>query len=123
MPSDDLRKRLRQELNDAVRKRDPIAVGALRDAIAALDNAEAVEPLDDATNKSSQYVAGGAVGLGAAEADRRVLDVESQRAIVQGEVESRLAAAATYEQHGRSSRAAELRLSADVLLAVLEASR
>jgi hypothetical protein len=67
-------------------------------------------------------VAGGVVGLGAAEAERRVLDAESQRAIVEAEVESRLAAAATYEQHGQSSRAADLRVSADVLLAVLEAS-
>ena len=52
-----------------------------------------------------------------------MLNLESQRAIVRSEVDSRLAAATTYEQHGQSSRAAELRMSADVLLAVLEANR
>jgi hypothetical protein len=41
---DDLRAHLRRQLRAAVRDRDRIAVGALRDAIAALDNAEAVEP-------------------------------------------------------------------------------
>jgi uncharacterized protein YqeY len=118
---DDLRAHLRRKLRAAVRDRDRIAVGALRDAIAALDNAEAVEPGETAT-AVSEFVAGGVVGLGAAEAERRVLDAESQRAIVKAEVESRLAAAAMYEQHGQSSRAADLRVSADVLLAVLEAS-
>jgi alkanesulfonate monooxygenase SsuD/methylene tetrahydromethanopterin reductase-like flavin-dependent oxidoreductase (luciferase family) len=41
---DDLRPRLRRQLKAAVRDRDRIAVSALRDGIAALDNAEAVEP-------------------------------------------------------------------------------
>jgi hypothetical protein len=108
-------------------------------------------------------VAGGVVGLGAAEAERRVLDVESQHAIVRAEIDSRLRAARTYEEHGsraavvrsegtrfwsssddevgghparsarsepwraehsdgQSGRAAELRRSAEVRLAVLEAS-
>jgi uncharacterized protein len=118
---DDLRAHLRRQLRAAVRGRDRIAVGALRDAIAALDNAEAVEPGETVTIVS-EFVAGGAVGLGAAEAERRVLDAEAQSAIVKAEVESRLAAAATYEEHGQSSRAADLRVSADVLLAALEAS-
>jgi uncharacterized protein len=109
MPSEDLRTRLRQQLRVAVRERDRIAVSALRDAIAALDNLEAVQPVDDGTNVSSQYVAGGVVGLGAAEAERRVLDPESQRAILSAEVESRLAAASTYEGHGVRRRATECR--------------
>jgi uncharacterized protein len=126
MPSEDLRRPLRQRLSRAVRERDRIAVGALRDAIAALDNAEAVEaeavePDQDAVPPSSEYVAGGVVGVGAAEAQRRMLDSESQIAIVTADVEARLAAAATYEQHGQSARASELRSGADVLLAVLDA--
>ena len=121
MRSGDLRTRLREQLSAAVRDRDRIAVAALRDAIAALDNAEAVEPGEDQTAASSEYVAGGVVGLGAGEAERRVLDPEAQRAIVHAEIEGRLAAAATYEQHGHSSRATDLRVSAEVLLAVLDA--
>jgi hypothetical protein len=122
MSSEDLRRPLRQQLSRAVRERDRIAVGALRDAIAALDNAEAVEPdVDAVPPPSSEYVAGGVVGLGAAEAQRRMLDTESQRAIVRADVEARLAAAATYQQHGQAARASELRSGADVLLSVLDA--
>ena len=37
-----LRERLRRTLRDALRARDAVAAGALRAAIAAIDNAEAV---------------------------------------------------------------------------------
>ena len=121
MRSGDLRIRLREQLRAAVRERDRIAVAALRDAIAALDNAEAVKPGAVQSAASSGYVAGGVVGLGAAEAARRALDPEAQRAIVHAEIEGRLAAATTYEQHGHGSRATDLRVSAEVLLAVLDA--
>lgn len=117
---DDLRPRLRRQLKAAVRNRDRIAVSALRDGIAALDNAEAVEPGQDVPAQVSEHVAGGVVGLGAAEVERRILDPASQRSILRAEIEARLAAATTYEEHGQSARAAELRLGADALLAVLE---
>ena len=58
-------------------------------------------------------------GLGAADVERRVLDAESQGRIVKAEIEARLTAAATYEQHGQNARAADLRLGVEVLLAVL----
>jgi uncharacterized protein len=119
MKSDDLRTHLRRHLSTALREHDRPAVSALRSALAALDNAEAVQPSEGSKPEVSQHVAGGVAGLGAAEVERRVLDVESQRAIVKAEVDSRLTAATTYEQHGQSARAAELRLGADVLLAVL----
>ena len=61
---DDLRSGLRQQLSVALRDRDRIAVAALREAIAALDNAEAIPPAADLTAQSSEYVAGAAVGLG-----------------------------------------------------------
>ncbi|HEY6688875.1 MAG TPA: hypothetical protein VI094_22015 [Propionibacteriaceae bacterium] len=117
---DDLRTHLRRRLSAAVRNRDRIAASALRDAIAALDNAEAVEPQQDVPAQVSEHVAGGVVGLGAAEVERRILDPESQRSTVRAEIEARLAAATTYEEHGQSARADELRLGADALLAVLE---
>ena len=44
---DDLRPLLRRHLGAAVRHRDRIAVAALREAIAALDNAEAIPPDGD----------------------------------------------------------------------------
>ena len=116
----DLRPPLRRQLKAAMRDRDRIAVSALRDAIAALDNAEAVEPGQDVPAQVSEHVAGGVVGLAAAELERRILDPASQRSIVRAEIEARLAAATTYDEHGQSARAAELRLGADALLAVLE---
>ena len=118
---DDLRAGLRQQLSVALRDRDRIAVAALREAIAALDNAEAIPTDADMPARSGEYVAGAAVGLGAAEAERRILDAEAQGAIVRAEIEARLAAATTYEKHGRSARGAELRSGAEVLLAALDA--
>ncbi len=118
----DLREELRRHLNQAMRDRDRVATAALRDAIAALDNAEAIDPGDDVTSAASEYVAGGVVGLGAAEAERRVLDLVSQRAILRADIDARLDAAATYEHRGHPARGAQLRVEADVLRAVLEAA-
>ncbi len=119
MGSDDLRTHLRRRLSSALRDQDRPAVSALRSALAALDNAEAVRPTEEFRSEASEHFAGGVAGLGAAEVERRVLNAESQRGIVKAEIEARLAAAATYEQHGQNARGAELRLGAEVLLAVL----
>ena len=116
---DDLRPLLRRHLGAAVRHRDRIAVAALREAIAALDNAEAIPPDGDLNAGAGEYVAGGVVGLGAAEAERRILDAETQRAIVRAEIETRLAAAITYDEHGQSARAGDLRSGAEILIATL----
>jgi uncharacterized protein len=122
MESDDLRTPLRRQLGAAVRAHHRPAVSALRSALAALDNAEAVRPGEDLQPEVSQHIAGGMAGVGAAEVERRVLDVESQRALVRAEIESSLTAAMTYQQHGQRTRAAELRMGADVLAAVLNST-
>jgi uncharacterized protein len=116
---DDLRSHLRRHLGAAVRDRDRIAVAALREAIAALDNAEAIPPEGDLKVEAGEYVAGGVVGLGAAEAERRILDAGEQRAIVRAVIEMRLAAASTYDEHGQSARADELRSGAEILIDIL----
>ena len=122
MRYDDLRARLRRHLSEAMRDRDPVATAVLRGSIAALDNAEAVDPGDEMTSQVSEHVAGGVVGVGAAEVERRLLDAETQLAIVRAEVEGRLAAATMYEQRGQNTRGGRLRLETEVLLAVLEAA-
>jgi hypothetical protein len=119
MPSDDLRFELRRRLSAAVRDRDRIAVAALREAIAALDNAEAVRSDPDLKTGSGPYVAGGVVGLGAAEVERRILDAGEQRAILRAVIETSLTAASTYDEHGQSLRATELRSGAEILIATL----
>ena len=119
----DLREELRRHLNQAMRDRDRVATAALRDAIAALDNARGGStPATMSPLLASEYVAGGVVGLGAAEAERRVLDLVSQRAILRADMDARLDAAATYEHRGHPARGAQLRVEADVLRAVLEAA-
>ena len=122
MESDDLRTPLRRQLSAAVREHHRPAVSALRSALAALDKAEAVRPGEDFQPEVSQHIAGGVAGVGAADVERRVLDVESQRALVRAEIESSLTAAMTYQQHGQRTRAAELRMGADVLAAVLNST-
>jgi hypothetical protein len=84
----------------------------LRTALAALDNAEAVQPAEGFRAEASEHFAGGVTGLGAAEVERRMLDADSQRAIVKAEIEARLSSARTYEQHGQNARGAELRVVA-----------
>ena len=79
MESDDLRTHLRRQLSAAVREHDRPAVSALRSALAALDNAEAVQPGEDIQPEVSQHVAGGVVGVGAAEVERDGCSMSSRR--------------------------------------------
>ena len=69
--ADDIRTRLRRALGDALKARDADTVSALRTAIGAIANAEAVEagPGRPAGTGSTQF-AGTVAGLGAGEAAR-----------------------------------------------------
>jgi uncharacterized protein YqeY len=118
-PAGDVRAAVRRALAEAMRARDPVAASALRSALGAIGNAEAVAvpraPVSRASSASSPHIAGAAAGLGAGEAERRRLTEEDARAILRAETEERLAAAADYERAGRGDRAARLRHEADVL--------
>ncbi|SFP06539.1 hypothetical protein SAMN05421810_101854 [Amycolatopsis arida] len=108
-----MRESLRDDLRVALRSRDRVAITALRSALAAIDNAEAI-PLDGPV-AGSEHVAGAAVGLGSAEAERRLLTEEDLRSILEQEIRERRVAAAEYERHGRDDRAQRLRAEADIL--------
>ena len=89
-------------------------MSALRSALAAIDNAEAVVvddggPRDLAIEQTP-------IGAGAAEAERRVLTDEDVERIVRAEVSEREAAAAEYEKAGHPDRAAHLRAEARALM-------
>lgn len=112
-----LRDRLRAALPTAMKARDKTAVAALRSALAALDNAEAVKT-DDRTVKG-QAIEEVALGAGATEVERRVLTEPEMTALVRQEVTERENAAADYETTGRVDRATQLRAEADVLAAHL----
>ncbi len=65
---------------------------ALRSALAAIDNAETPDGAQlDAS--SSETIAGGVVGLGAAEVARRQLSDEQIRELISAEIDERLTAA------------------------------
>ncbi|MEU4801542.1 GatB/YqeY domain-containing protein [Actinosynnema sp. NPDC023587] len=111
-----MRADLRDDLKAALKSRDRVAVTALRSALAAIDNAEAVPAGTSPTHVTgNEHVAGAASGLGAAEAERRHLTEADLRSIVEEEVRERTAAATEYERLGRTEDAERLRAEAAVL--------
>lgn len=111
-----VRERLSAALPAAIKARDRVAVAALRSALAAVANAEAV-PVDSAPRAGALEEA--ASGAGAADAPRRDLTEHDVRALVAGEVLDRDRAAAELAELGRHEDAARLTAEADVLRTVL----
>jgi uncharacterized protein YqeY len=119
-PGGGVQARLRLALAEALRARDTIAVSALRSALGAIGNAEAVEPGAAApAGAAGPHVAGAVSGLGAAEVPRRSLSAAQIEQIVQAEATEREDGARGYERAGQADRASRLRREAQLLLAVL----
>jgi uncharacterized protein YqeY len=115
-----MRELLTSELQQALRDRDTAAVAALRSALAAIGNAEAVPgSLPNPPGPGAGPIAGAVIGLGAGEAARHVLSDDEVAAIVRAEIEERQAAAVQYRDGGHEARAGQLLREADVLTAVL----
>lgn len=116
-----VRDRLRAALPEAMKARDPVAVAALRSALGAIDNAEAV----DATRTPQPgaghpRLAGTVSGLRAAEVERRRLSAAEMDEVVRAEVADRHAAARDYEHAGHQAPAERLRDEAAVLSSYLD---
>jgi uncharacterized protein len=111
--SDSVRDRLRGALRVAMKARDPIAVAALRSAVAAIDNAEAVDAPGPGAGQPAL------IGLGAAEVERR-LTVAQMEDIVRAEAADRQVAARDYDRAGRPDQAERLRAEAGVLAQVID---
>jgi uncharacterized protein YqeY len=111
-----VRERLRDDLRSAMKARDLLAVNVLRTAIAALDNAEAV---DDATGRdaalASEHVAGATAGAYSAGVPRRSLSETEVATILVRQVEERREAAAEYASLGQAEEAARLIREAELL--------
>src|SRR4029077_19869663 len=95
-----LRLRLRESLKVALHAHNGIAASAIRSAMAAIDNAGALD------GAHPPEPTGGTVrpvhlGVGAAEARRRELSAEDVVEIVRREVGDRMAAADAYQRLGR----------------------
>ena len=126
MTSSRLRATLRSRLTAALRERDRAAAATLRSALAALDNAEAVPTGDRQGPVTSTHVAGSAIGVGAAEADRLLLTDHDEREIVGDEIDALREAERLYAEAGEVVRASEAGHGAallDEVLAGLDGNR
>jgi uncharacterized protein YqeY len=113
-----LRERLQTGLIDAMKRRDTVAVRALRAALSAIANAEAVAETIPTSN--AHPIAGSVRGLGAGDTARRELSELEVLDIVDAEIEGRLASAAQYDELDQSAAADRLRAQARVLRSCLE---
>ena len=112
-----MQRRLRAVLKDALRRRDTTAVvTALRSALSAIGNAEAVSAPPAPTGASSSHIAGAVAGLGAGETQRHRLSAAEVDQVIQAEISERLLAARDYEHSGHLDRAQRLRREASVLM-------
>jgi uncharacterized protein len=119
---------MRRGLTAAMKARHKRAVATLRSTLAAIDNAEAVDAAAavDATAGGEHPagdgpIAGAALGVGAAEVERRVLTAAETEAIVRREVAERQHAAHAYERAGHAQPAERLRAEAELLTTYLDA--
>ena len=126
-PGTGLADRLRAALTVAMSSRDTVAVAAIRSALAAIGNAEAVPPPARLPGSAggrrvagSEHVAGAFAGLGAAEAARKPLTPAEISQIVAAEIAGRQTAANQYDALGRASQADRLRREAAALTAIAQ---
>ena len=105
---------LREALLAARKDRDTVRVSALRSALSAIDNAETPDHVA-VQAPSSGTIAGGVVGLGAAEVARRELSDGEIRALLRAEIDERLTAADDFTAGGHTERATTFRAEAAVL--------
>ena len=115
-----LRAALRRDLASAMKARESPAVAALRTAIAAIDNAEAVPAPAASQATTSGHFAGARAGVGATEADRLELSDRQQRAILREQVTGYTTEADHYAALGQQAAADRLRAQARLLSEYLD---
>lgn len=106
---------MRRDLTAAMKARQPDAVAALRTALAALDNAEAVPVEHLPEIDGDGPVAGARTGVGSTEMPRRELSLADVRAILRAQIAERMTAVAEYRGLGRVDEAGKLQREAAVL--------
>jgi uncharacterized protein len=119
MPTTVIETRLRAALTTALGSRDSVAASALRSALSAIANAEAVPVAGGSRVIGGEHVAGAVAGVGAAETARRELSDADVAAIVAAEIRDRRSAADDYERLGRADQSARLRQEAGTLASVV----
>jgi len=126
-PAGSVRSRLQAALRAAMKERDTVAASALRSALAAIANAEAVSLPAGSTGQSarpaaqaSPHFAGAVAGLGAADVSRRDVTEDEATAIAAAEAADRRAAARDYQAAGHADRAGRLRREAQAIESALD---
>jgi len=113
-----IRERLRAGLKVAMQDRDKASTGAIRSALGAIDNAEAVDTTV-ATDRidGDARIAGAVAGAGSTEVRRRTLTDDEVADVLRAEIVDRLDAATEYDAAGPAGveRAALLRAEAATL--------
>lgn len=99
--------RLREASRENLRARRPRVVAALRNLLAAIDDAEAVDP-SEAPPVEHGVIAGGSVGLGAGDVPRRGLTEADLVALFERELREWRDAMAEYRALGRHEEADDL---------------
>ncbi|WP_372517920.1 hypothetical protein [Solirubrobacter phytolaccae] len=98
-----------------MKARDKETTSALRTALAAIDNAEAVVAPDHVEAPSSEHVAGARAGVGSTEAERRALSLDDVHTLLQAQIDERAQEADRYDALGQADAAVRLRREADAL--------
>lgn len=114
-----LRQRLGESLKVALNARDRSAAAALRSAMSAVDNAEAVDR-SHAPPPGGCMMGDVRLGVGAGEVARRKLSTHDVIGLIRAEILDRTTAAAEFERLGRGDEAARLRAEATTLVSFLE---
>ena len=109
--AEEMRQRLSVSLQVAIKDGNSSAAAALRSAMAAIENAGAIQRPESSRPR---------LGLGAGEAERRELSRDEVMEILRQEISDRVAAAADYDRHGRPGAAEHLRAEAAALSVHLE---
>lgn len=114
---------MRADLRRAIKEGNRTTAAALRSALAAIENAEAVEDVPtDSPWQGSEHVAGALLGLGSAERARRTLSDEEMTSILRAEREQHLEAARQAGAAGRDELASRHRQQAKALEGYLAGS-
>ena len=114
-----MRDRLQTGLIEAMKTRDVDAVKAVRSALAAIANAEAVTDTHGTSSPADRSIPASVRGLGAGDVPRRSISEVDVLDIIGAEVEDRLRSARQYDALGQTAAANELRVQATVLKAYL----
>ena len=116
--TDSIRARMRAALTAAMKERDMPAVRAIRSALGAIDNAEAVDTtVEPELIDAESTIAGAVAGGGSTEVRRRTLDEDGVADLLRAEAADRLAAAEEYSTAGATERAELLRAEAATISA------